>query len=123
MNRPPIVTPAFIVSIMQELDSHSVTRVDRLSSAELIDGTSLVYVDIVTEDWLRVADSFDLDAGQLPAGGADLIADIIFLTLHMDGYRLRSSVPLSLIGDVEDVLHIMGVKKLEAWKLLAGVAA
>lgn len=123
MSRPNAVTPALLISILSELDSRSVEEVGDINVATLYDGTHLVSVDIPLVDWLRIADSFDLDAGQLPAGGADLLAGIVFVTLHMDGYRLRSRLPLSRIGDVEDVLHLMGVEQLEAWRMLAGVAA
>lgn len=123
MTRPTAATPALLISILSELDSLSVEEVGDINVATLYDGTRLVSVDIPLVDWLRVADSFDLDAGQLPAGGADLLAGTVFVTLRMDGYRLRSRLPLSSIGDVEDVLHLMGVEQLEAWRMLAGVAA
>ena len=124
------MSPNALATIMLTLDSHSVEKVGNVYHHAASHYGSMPESIIVQlpdpADWLRLVDhAFDLDAGQLPAGSASLSGSTIFCYLHMDGFQVQTGIPLALIGDVEDVLHIMGVteKELEAWKALAEVAA
>lgn len=122
------MSPNALATILLTLDSYSVEQVGAVYHHPASPGgTRPESVTIHLPDpadWLRLVDhAFDLDAGQLPTGSASLSGDTLFCHLQMDGFMVLSGFPLALIGDVEDVLHLMGVKELEAWKALAEVAA